>query len=161
MFTCKGPLAVANREFFSQGWQNRLMNTYDISSMIKKMILGTLRHVHNNTTPSVQEYGYLDFGGGITVQSIMEYQANIGWTNFLCGRWRVKWKEVQNRHFIWMNKKKSPRLWIIAILKELMLIRWDMWQFRNAAIHSPTGTTLIASHYSLNYRISEKMFGYR
>ena len=55
-----------------------------------------------------------------------------------------------------MNKKKSPHLWIIAILKKLMLIRWDMWQFRNAAVHSPTSITLIASHYSLNYRISEE-----
>ena len=35
-----------------------------------------------------------------------------------------------------------------------------MWQFRNETFHSPTGTTAIASHPSLNYRISkEKRIG--
>ena len=35
-----------------------------------------------------------------------------------------------------------------------------MWQFRNVALHSPTGPTSIASHHSLNYRISkEKRIG--
>ena len=31
-----------------------------------------------------------------------------------------------------------------------------MWQFRNAASHSPTGTATIASRHALNYRISEE-----
>ena len=30
------------------------------------------------------------------------------------------------------------------------------WHFRNKALHSPTGPTLIASHHSLNYRISKQ-----
>ena len=30
-----------------------------------------------------------------------------------------------------------------------------MWQFRNKVLHSPTGPTSIASHRSLNHRISE------
>ena len=61
----------------------KVLDEYDTSPTVKKMIFGTLRHVHNNTTPSVQEYDYVDFGGGITVRSIMEDQADIGWTNFL------------------------------------------------------------------------------
>ena len=56
-----------------------------------------------------------------------------------------------------MNKKKSACLWIIAILKKLILIQNDLWQFCNAAKHSPTGITVTASHYSLNYRISEEI----
>ena len=56
-----------------------------------------------------------------------------------------------------MNKKKSARLWIIAILKKLILIRNDLWQFWNAAKHSPTGITITASHHSLNYRISKEI----
>ena len=56
-----------------------------------------------------------------------------------------------------MNKKKSARLWIIAILQKNSLTRNDLWQFRNAAKHSPTGITVTASHYSLNYRISEEI----
>ena len=55
-----------------------------------------------------------------------------------------------------MYKKKSPRLWTIAILKQLLMIRWDMWQFRNQVLHSLTGPTSITSHQSLNHRISEE-----
>ena len=32
-----------------------------------------------------------------------------------------------------------------------------MWQFCNTALHSPTGTTAITSHHSLNYQIDEKI----
>ena len=105
----------------------KVLDDHDTSPALKKMILGGLKLVHNATTPSVQEYGYVDFGGGITIRNIIEDQTDIGWTNFLCGRWGVTCKEAQRRHYLRMNKKKSARLWIIAILKILMLIRWDMW----------------------------------
>ena len=36
------------------------------------------------------------------------------------------------------------------------MIRWDMWQFRNKVLHSPTGPTSIASHHSLNHQISKE-----
>lgn len=133
----------------------KLLKDLTTSPTLEKTIIGGFRHAHNRTIPSVREYGYVDFGSGITVRNIIEDQTNIGWTNFLCDRWGVKWKEAQRRHYLRMNKKKSARLWIIAILKKLILIQNDMWQFRNAAKHSPTGTTAISSHHSLNYRISE------
>ena len=41
--------------------------------------------------------------------------------------------------------------------KKLILIRNNLWQFRNAAKRSPTGITVTASHYSLNYRKSEEI----
>ena len=112
----------------------------DTSPTLSTAIIGCLYHTHNGTTPSVREYGHVDFGGGITLRKIIEDQTSIGWTNFLCGRWGVKWKEAQRRHYLRMHKKKSARLWTIAILKKLILIQNDLWQFRNAAKHSPTGT---------------------
>ena len=80
----------------------------------------------------------------------------MGWINFLCGRFSVQWKEAQKRHYLRIGTKKSPCLWAIAILKKLLMIRWDMWQFRNKVLHSPTGPTSIASHHYLNHRISEE-----
>ena len=61
-------------------------------------------------TPSAQSFGYANFGGGITIRSIIEDQVDIGWTNFLCGRWSVNWKEAQKRHYLRMNKRKAARL---------------------------------------------------
>ena len=56
-----------------------------------------------------------------------------------------------------MKLTKSARLKAIAILKKLLLLRWDMWQFCNTALHSPTGITAITSHHSLNYKIDEEI----
>ena len=53
-----------------------------------------------------------------------------------------------------MNKKKYACLWTIAIPKKLLMLQWDMWQFRNQALYSSTGLTSIASHYPLNYQMS-------
>ena len=69
----------------------------------------------------------------------------------------MTWRQAQQRHYLKMKSKKSARLWAIAILKKLLLLRWDMWQFRNTALHSPTGITAITSHHSLNYKIDEEI----
>ena len=58
-----------------------------------------------------------------------------------------------------MNKKKSARLWTIAILKNLLMIRWDiLWQYRNHILHSPNGPTSIASHRYLIHKISAEKY---
>ena len=155
MITCKAPIAVKNKEKGLTGL-TKVLGDLDTLPTLTKMIIGSLRQVRNGTTLSVQSFGYANFGGGITIRGIIEDQADIGWTNFLCGRWSVKWREAQTRHYLRMNKRKSAGFWVIAILKKLIMIRWDMWQFCNEALHSPTGSTSIASHHSLNYRISEK-----
>ena len=85
MFTCIGPSAVQNREKNFKS-MTKLLKDLNISPTLEKMIIGGLKHVHNGTTPSVQSFGYGNFGSGITVRGIMEDQADIGWTKFLCGR---------------------------------------------------------------------------
>ena len=42
------------------------------------------------------------------------------------------------------------------MLQKLMIIRWDLWQYRNSILHSLTGPIAIASHHSLNHRISKE-----
>ena len=122
LFTCKAPTVVTNREknFISL---TKLLKDLDTAPTLEKMIIGSLRHVHNGTTPYVESFGHGNFGGGIRIRGIMEDQANIGWINFLCKRWGVKWKEAQKRHNLRMNKKKLARLSIIAILKKIMMIQ--------------------------------------
>ena len=121
------------------------------------MITGIIRHVQNGTAPTAWSFGYANFGSGIITRGIFRNQTEIGWTNFLCGRWGVKWKEAQQRHYLGMKSRKLARLWVIAIIKKLLLLQWDMWQFRNTALHSPTGATVITSHHSLNYKIDEEI----
>ena len=133
------------------------MEDMNTAPALMPMITGIIRHVQKGTTPTVHSFGFEKFGDNLTTISIFRDQSEIGWTNFLCGRWGVKWKLAQKRHYLKMKSRKSPRLWLIAILKKLLLLRWDMWQFRNTALHSPTGITAISSHHSLNYKIDEEI----
>ena len=65
--------------------------------------------------------------------------------------------KAQQRHYLRMKSRKSAHLWEIAILKKLLLLRWDMWYLRNTALYSSTGATTITSHHSLNYKIDEEI----
>ena len=133
------------------------MEDLDTEPTLQKMILDAIRQVQKNCVPTRQYVPFTIFGDNLTSISIFRDQSEIGWTNFLCGRWGVTWKEAQKLHYLKIKSKKSARLWVIAILKKLMLLRWDMWQFRNTALHSPTGITAIISHHSLNYKIEEEI----
>ena len=94
MLTCKAPSAVENRK---KNYDSLAKDLKDLetSLAIARAIIGCCNHAQNGTTPSVREYRHVDFGGGITLRNIIEDQASIGWTNFLCGPWGVKWKEAQ------------------------------------------------------------------
>ena len=109
MLTCKAPSAVKNRNKNLDSFANELKDL-DTLPALATAIIGGLTHAHNSTTPFVREYSHVDFGGGITLRNIIKDQTSIGWTNFLCGRWGVKWKEAQRRHYLHMNKKKSACL---------------------------------------------------
>ena len=91
------------------------MKELETSPEIMVAIIGSSKHVRGNTTLSTYSVGNCAFGGSIMISSItfmwvMECQVERG----------------TKRNYLWMNKKKSACLWTIAILKKLLLIRWDM-----------------------------------
>ena len=155
MSTCPDLAAKKDYKKGLNKLQKKKMEHLDIATIITQAIIGGLRHVHNGTTPAPYSFGNFAFGRGITISGIIKDQVDIGWINFLCGRWSDKWKQAQKRHYLQMNKKKPACLWTIAILKKLLMIRWDMWQFRNQILHSLTDLTSIVGHHSLNYQISK------
>ena len=127
MLTYKGPTAVTNRENKLTGFKKNL-DDLEIAPIITTTIIGSLRHFYNDTNPSVYSFDHVDFGGDISCRGFIEDQADISWTNFLCGRWSVKWKETQTRHYLQINKGKLARSWTIVILEKLLLIQGDMQQ---------------------------------
>ena len=96
MFSYPAPSAAKNREKGLKSLE-KMLDEYDTASSLKPMIIGTIRHVQSGTTPTGRSFGHAIFGGSLTTRSILEDQASIGWTNFLCGRWGMKWKEAQRR----------------------------------------------------------------
>ena len=155
LFTC--PSKGASKVFIKGADEmEQLLEDKDIAPALQRAIIGSMKGARSGTHPHPSTYGRAQFGCGLSLQSIVSDQVDIRWINFLSGRWSVKWKEPQKRHYFNMNKKKSARAWAMVILKKLMMIRWDLWQYRNNIKYSLTGPTAIASHHSLNYRISEE-----
>ena len=87
------------------------------------------------------------------VTNAMNHQHTIGWTNFVLGRWSPLWQVAQAAYFRRIGSKRSPRRWAAAIIKKILMIVWDMWQFRNGVCHSSDGPEALAHHSRLNQEI--------
>merc|ERR1712115_111441 len=83
-------------------------------------------------------------------------QEDIGWMNFVLGRWTPQWLTVQQAHFTRTLSKKSPKQWSIAIIHKLLLVSWDMWTYRNGLVHAPSGPLELQAHHTLNQQIDEQ-----
>ena len=84
------------------------LEEWKTAPMITQAMIGGLRAVHKGATPSVYSCGMGSIDGGITISGIIKDQADIGWINFLCGRFSIQWKEAQKRHYLRIGTKKSP-----------------------------------------------------
>ena len=153
----KCPDADANK-VFKKGIDEleKILEEKETAPELHRAIVGNLMGMRSGSQPRPATFGRANFGRGLSISVILSDQAEIGWINFFSGRWSVKWKEAQKRHYRNMNKRKSAKSWAVAILKKLMMIRWDLWEYRNSILHSPTGPIALASHHSLNYKISEE-----
>jgi hypothetical protein len=84
------------------------------------------------------------------------HQAEIGWNNFVLGRWSVKWGEAQQqRQYDRIGSKQTSKRWATAILHKLAMIRWDLWEFQNGIPHTPTSPLAVTKHIFLNSLIGE------
>ena len=99
----------------------------EMSPDLHKAIIGILTSVRKDNQTHQYYFGQTNFGHDITLPRIMRDQADIGWLNFFSGQWSLKWREAQKSHYLGMNKKKSTRLWVVAVLKKkMMMICWDL-----------------------------------
>ena len=80
-------------------------------------------------------------------------QEEIGWVNFVLGRWTTKWLVVQNNYYSRLNVRKSSKRWVIAIIHKLLMITWNFWAYRNGFVHSPSGPLAMQEHHTLNLQI--------
>ena len=155
LFTC--PDEGANK-VYKKGINElaKIMEEQETASEIQREITGNLMGMRTGNQPHTHSFDRAHFGRGLSLRSILCDQADLGWINFFLIRWSGRWREAQQRHYRNMNKRKSARSWAIALIKKLMMIQWDLWQYRNTILHSPTGPSAIASHQSLNHRISKE-----
>ena len=64
-----------------------------------------MKRVRSSTNPTPYFFDCSSSNGCFTITSILCDQSDIGLINFLCGRWSVKWKDAQKKHYLRMYKK--------------------------------------------------------
>ena len=88
----------------------QILDEKETAPDLQKFIIGSLNGVQIGNLPHKYTFDRANFGLRISLQGIKSDQADIRWIDFFSGRWSVKWKEAQNRHYLNMNKKESARL---------------------------------------------------
>ena len=86
----------------------------------------------------------------------MKDQSNIGWNNFILGRWFEQWQQVQQRFIKKSRSKRSYLEWSTCIINKFMNMVWDLWNFRNGLVHGKGGVKDRAIHKELSSQIRQQ-----
>jgi len=62
-------------------------------------------------------------------------QDNISWGLAQEGCIAKRWQEEQDMFWKAIKSRKSSQRWTTALLNQLMMMAWDMWNHRNKALH--------------------------
>ena len=57
-------------------------------------------------------------------------QDRIGWGSAFEGRWASKWTDIQLSYYQWKGRRQSGKRWLVAVIKRLWDISWDLWNHR-------------------------------
>jgi hypothetical protein len=74
----------------------------------------------------------------------------------LKGRLSYQWGEIQDAYFKWLGKRNTGRTWVIALMKKLWNIMWDMWDNRNDVKHNAISAVHQRKIDVLNSQIREQ-----
>ena len=69
------------------------------------------------------------------LRTTIENQERVGWQAMLEGMPVQGWEEVQQRYFVWRKKRQTGKRWLVAIIKKLWDVAWDLWEHRNGILH--------------------------
>ena len=85
-----------------------------------------------------------------SIRPVILAQCQLGWENFVLGRWCPAWRHHQAAHYINIDSRKSSLRWATALIHKLHLTAWDLWQYRNHRLHECAGPCELALHSSFN-----------
>ena len=90
------------------------------------------------------------------IRNAVRDQDQIGWDNFLLGRWSTKWQKVQQRHFKHTESQRSSLRWTTCIINKFIRTVWDIWDFRNSLVHRKGGVFQRATNNELDSQIRDE-----
>ena len=83
-------------------------------------------------------------------------QDDIGWYNFLMGRPSRLWTDVQHRYFEWLQRINTGKSWVLALIKKVWEVSWDMWDHRNKVRANTITRADLREIELLNERITDQ-----
>ncbi len=67
---------------------------------------------------------------------LVRLQSHVGWRRFFEG-WLVQdWQLLQQQHYSALHSRRSGRRWVIALIKKLWEVAWNLWEHRNGVLHN-------------------------
>jgi hypothetical protein len=69
------------------------------------------------------------------IRQVLEYQDAIGWTNLFEGCLDSGWMEAQALYYRAIGSRCSGLRWMVAVIKKLWDVAWDLWEQRNGFLH--------------------------
>ena len=85
-------------------------------------------------------------------------QSDIGWYFLIEGRISFEWAMTQEEYYKFLGSRRTGRRWVIALIKKLWQIAWDLWQHRNNVLHEQENDVLQKESEPLNRRIRTLFF---
>ena len=70
------------------------------------------------------------------MQKVVDEQTAVGWFPLMMGKMTKGWIETQQTYLREMNMGDKLERWTKQLLKQLMMIAWDMWADRNNIKHN-------------------------
>ena len=107
------------------------MNSTHTSPSIHDAILNRLKAWHDNVPPAP-----FNFMGRPNLRAAILAQDDIGWHPFLLGMVSTKLADVQSTYYLQRKRRNTGLRWLVALIKKLWDISWDMWQQRNDINHN-------------------------
>ena len=71
---------------------------------------------------------------------LSEAQMNASWEALVEGRPVLGWAQYQQNFLTQLGSKCSGKRWLVAVLKKLLDIAWDLWDQRNGILHKQKGS---------------------
>ena len=69
-------------------------------------------------------------------EGVFVSQEAIGWRPMMGGCFSLEWAKAQDAYFKWLGVRKTGKRWLVALIKKMWDISWDIWQDRNDTLHS-------------------------
>jgi hypothetical protein len=74
-------------------------------------------------------------GSAWGLDEAVRQQDRIGWQAAFEGCWAKEWRQAQDKYIARQRSRYTSKRWLIAVIKKLWEIAWDLWDKRNRIMH--------------------------